>query len=258
VTTNEHLPGRHLQRRKPHEFRRRGREVSRIEAFSDVVFGFALTLLVVSLEVPRTFAELMNDVRGFLPFAVCFAVLAYVWWIHHEFFRRYGLDDGATVVLNFILLFVVLFYVYPLKFMFNGIFNDMFGHPTVRDSTGAVVPWLEMRQIPALFVIYGLGYATVFLIFVLLYGHALRKKHELELSPVEIFETKTSMIENAFMGFVSLAVALIANILPAQLAGAAGYVFFAIPIGMWIIGSKRGALRRKLYPEASRSEERSA
>ena len=36
----------------------RGREVSRIEGFSDAVFGFALTLLVVSLEVPDNFEGL--------------------------------------------------------------------------------------------------------------------------------------------------------------------------------------------------------
>jgi hypothetical protein len=33
-------------------FRWRGRDVTRIEALSDAVFGFAITLLVVSLEVP--------------------------------------------------------------------------------------------------------------------------------------------------------------------------------------------------------------
>ena len=37
---------------KPHEFRWRSREISRLEGLSDAVFGFAITLLIVSLEVP--------------------------------------------------------------------------------------------------------------------------------------------------------------------------------------------------------------
>ena len=37
---------------------RPGRDVSRIEGFSDAVFGFALTLLVASIEVPPDFQAL--------------------------------------------------------------------------------------------------------------------------------------------------------------------------------------------------------
>ena len=47
-------------------------EITRLEAFCDVVSGFALTLLVVSLEVPRNYAELTAAIRGFVPFAACF------------------------------------------------------------------------------------------------------------------------------------------------------------------------------------------
>ena len=47
------------------QFQLRGREMNRIEAVSDVVFGFALALLVVSLEVPHTYADLLNAMRGF-------------------------------------------------------------------------------------------------------------------------------------------------------------------------------------------------
>ena len=36
-------------------FRWRGSEIARIEGLSDAVFAFAVTLLVVSLEVPKTF-----------------------------------------------------------------------------------------------------------------------------------------------------------------------------------------------------------
>jgi hypothetical protein len=99
------------------QFQLRGTEMNRIEAVSDVVFGFALALLVVSLEVPRTYADLINAMRGFPAFAFTFAALMYVWGRHYYFFRYYGLDDLTTIVLNTLLLFLVLFYVYPLKFL---------------------------------------------------------------------------------------------------------------------------------------------
>jgi uncharacterized membrane protein len=60
-------------------FRNRAHEVSRVEAFSDVVFGFALTLIVVSLEVPRTYEELMAAMRGLPHSRSVFAVLVWIW-----------------------------------------------------------------------------------------------------------------------------------------------------------------------------------
>src|SRR5260221_2727541 len=101
------------------KFRWRSHEVSRTEGLSDAVFGFAITLLVVSLEVPKTYSELMQTMRGFGAFAISFTLLFMVWFNQYKFFRRYGLQDNLTVFLNAILLFVVLFYVYPLKFLFT-------------------------------------------------------------------------------------------------------------------------------------------
>src|SRR2546423_3965653 len=106
-------------------FRMRGAAMSRIDAFSDVVFGFALTLLVVSLEVPKDFSGLHEVVRGFVPFAICFVTLLTLWHSHYVFFRRYGLHDQFTILLNSALLFVVLFYVYPLKFLFTTLFGQI-------------------------------------------------------------------------------------------------------------------------------------
>lgn len=89
-------------------FRWRSGEIARLEAFCDVVFGFAITLLVVSLEVPHTYGELMADMRGFIPFALCFTQLVLIWRVHYKFSRRFGLEDSYTVSLNLVLLFLVL------------------------------------------------------------------------------------------------------------------------------------------------------
>jgi uncharacterized membrane protein len=236
----------HISSKTGTEFRRRSHDISRIEAFSDVVFGFSLTLLVVSLEVPHTFRELMADMRGFVPFAVCFALLAQVWWLHHNFFRRYGLDDSTTATLNFVLLFVVLFYTYPLKFVFVGLFNQMTGHAQVYDAAGKSIAWIEPEQAPMLMIIYGLGYAAVFVIFVLLYRNALSKRDQLELTALEVFDTRTSIVESSFQVGVGILCAVTAAVLPAGVGGLAGFIFFLIPIGMTIIGGRRGAARRKM------------
>ena len=108
------------------QFELRGQQMNRIEAVSDVVFGFAFTLLVVSLEVPHTYADLINAMRGFPAFALTFAALMALWVRHYYFFRYYGLDDLVTIVLNTPLLFLVLFYVYPLKFL-SVCFSPTFG-----------------------------------------------------------------------------------------------------------------------------------
>jgi Endosomal/lysosomal potassium channel TMEM175 len=54
-------------------FRIRGCEVTRLESFADAIFAFALTLLIVSLEVPKSFADLIGTMRGFPAFAVLHA-----------------------------------------------------------------------------------------------------------------------------------------------------------------------------------------
>ena len=101
------------------DFRWRSSEITRIEGLSDAVFAIAVALLIVSVEVPKSFDELMTVIRGFFAFAICFALLLQVWHEQYRFFRRYNLQDSTSIFLNCTLLFLVLFYVYPLKFLFN-------------------------------------------------------------------------------------------------------------------------------------------
>lgn len=190
-------------------FRHRGREVSRLQGFSDAVFGFALTLLVVSLEVPRSFDQLWHAMLGLPAFAASFAIFLWIWWEHHEFFRRYGLDDGPTVVLNSVLLFVVLFYVYPLKFMFTLLSRMLLGIPPM-PAEGAP-PMIRAAQVPQLMAIYALGFIIVFAIFVLLYARAWQRRDALGLDAVERYLTRVYIRSHALamgVGVLSLLLAL--------------------------------------------------
>lgn len=232
-------------------FRWRGGEISRLEGFSDAVFAFAVTLLVVSLEVPRTYTELAATMRGFLPFAISFTALVLIWREHYVFFRRYGLQDDATLWLNAALLFVVLFYVYPLKFLFTLVVSEVFhfsAGPPHGEATAATA--IEPSQMPSLFVIYGSGIVAIYALLALMYAHALRRRESLELTRLEAFDTRSSIVAHllaAGVGLVSIAVALA---VPAHLVGLAGYAYFLFAPVMTAHGMIAGARRRRLEEAA--------
>src|SRR6266404_2140889 len=222
-----------------HGFRIRGREVTRLEAFSDAVFAFALTLLVVSLEVPKTFADLMETMRGFLAFGVCFAILAMIWNTHYIYSRRFGLEDSFVRFLTCVLLFVVLLYVYPLKFLFNLFINGMI----LRGARGQ----LTMPQGTALFVIYGLGFAAIYLALTALYLHAYKRRDELELTPLETFDTRWEiygLLCQAAVGVTSIVIAL-----TQRFGDLPGFIYFALFPVMSIHGAIRRRGRRRLIAQ---------
>ena len=201
-------------------FRLRGLEVTRIDSFSDVVFGFALTLLVVSLEVPHTFSELHNSLRGFFPFAVCFTLLMLVWLAHYKYFRRFGTRDSGTIVINACLLFVILFYVYPLKFLFSIAVFSLLG------SNGH----LEGKQITELMLLFGAGFAAIYFLIAALYANAWRQREHLDLTPSERILTRSYIAMAAGTACVGLLSCLVAMLLPSGYAGYAGWTFLLISV----------------------------
>jgi uncharacterized membrane protein len=215
---------------EPMPFRVRGREVSRVEAFSDVVFGFALTLIVVSLEVPTHYDDLIKTLKGFPAFAICFAILTWIWHVHHTFFRRYALTDEITIALNTALLFIVLMYIYPLKYMFSIVTGQIEGN----------------NNPSTLFMIYGAGFAGIFLLFFFMYVHALRRRHELELNEVEIHDTHTAMWMYAAYVVIGIVSTVIGVTVPGRAVSLAGWIYFLIGPVSGLIGYIRGSARGRL------------
>ena len=237
------LDGRTVE---PSGFRWRGREVSRLEALSDAVFGFAITLLVVSLDPPRTAAALFQAIGGLVVFALCFAILFLVWFNQYRFFRRYGLDDTITIVLNAVLLFVIVFFVYPLRFVFSMVVEIAQGNrPWEQTHEGVLV--LSSGQWPLLMTVFSAGYLAVFLLFALMHLHAYRLRDALELSPTERYDT----LDNVRESLLNVGVALVSIVL-AWFAGDrgplwAGLSYWAVGPVMWLHGWLSGRRRAQLH-----------
>ena len=225
-------------------------ETSRLEQFSDAAFAFALTLLVVSLEVPRSYDALIALMRQFPSFACCFALLVWIWHEHNMFFRRYGLHDNWTVVINGILIFVVLFYVYPLKFMFDSFLAQFLPAP----------PGFQQMTLPQLArasAIYGLGFLVLFLTFALLYRHAYRRREELNLTPLEVFDVKMFAGHHLVSAGVGLFAMLVAVAAPPVFAPLSPMSFALMGPAHWWFGN-RSEKRRKALDRATQRRSHSS
>jgi uncharacterized membrane protein len=213
-------------------FRLRGLGVTRVEALSDVVFGFALTLVGVSLSVPRTFEQLLEALREFPAFALCFGVLILLWHDHYRFFRRYGLEDGRTIFLNSLLLSVVILYVYPLKFLLSLLVTiwTTTGDPMARLADGKLVLMISWDQSKWITFIFGVGYAAVYALLALLYTHAYQLREELRLNSLETFETRERITRYLLLSGIGLAAAASSLALGGHGGSLAGWIFLLIPV----------------------------
>jgi hypothetical protein len=229
------------------EFRHRGDTPSRLEGLSDAVFGFSLTLLVVSLEVPQTFTELRALAIGFVPFSLCFMLFMHTWYLHHRFFRRYGLRDVPMIWLNSTLLFLVMFFVYPLKFLASFLVRVFTGDPmTIAGPEGIPIPILAWEDAVESHLLFSVGFVAVHVIFLLMHLRAWREREGLDLNHHERFDTRTAMREHGIFILIGTLSSLVALAGGARWIPVAGWTYAALgPImGLhgYISGKRRAAL----------------
>lgn len=220
----------------------RSHEPSRLETFSDAVFAFAVTLIIVSLEVPKSFDELFETMKGTFSFALCFAALFQIWNNQNLFFRRYGLNDPWTVAFNGMLLFVVLIYAYPLKFLSGVLFSD-----NTYMANGHMHEMIHGAQTPTLMLIYGAGFTIIYLLFFLMYANAKRHARELNLDEREIFETQSIVYLNFICAAIGGIAMLLAWLLPVEYSGFSGFFYCTIGFTYFFWLGYRGRLARKKF-----------
>lgn len=191
-------------------FRLRGHEIARIETLSDAVFAFSVSLLVASLEVPQTFGELKMIVQGALPFFATVALLFLFWYQQYMFFRRYGLNDFTTILLNLAYLAIILFYIYPLKFLFSVLLTSWTGINLFPKAIEKGLVVLTQDDFPKLIILFSVGYFVIWMIIYFMYKQALHCAKKLELDKFELLFTRketTGAIWNAGVGLMAIALA---------------------------------------------------
>lgn len=141
---------------------------TRLDAFSDAAFAFAVSLLVIGgARAPDDIDTLVAALGDIPAFAFGFAIMA-MFWLGHVRWRRLrgGDSDWLATLLTLLLIFLTLIYVQPLRAM--------------AAETGL---WFTGRgagfrgSVADLFAVYGTGFVAMSLTMAGLYCEALRHGH---------------------------------------------------------------------------------
>ena len=200
-------PMRAAPARRGDGFFERGDQVTRLEAFVDAAFAFAVTLLAISIDsVPANRDELILALKGVPAFACSFAVICLFWWQHNRWSRRYGLDDGPSTFISLIYVGLVLVYVYPLKSLFSSMWDWLSGG--FLPSSYQVQSLEDLRW---MFAFYAVTFISLGLMLVLLDYRGWRQRDAIGLDGIERLALRRELWTHAVtigVGAASLLAAL--------------------------------------------------
>jgi uncharacterized membrane protein len=100
--------------------------VHRLEAFSDIVIGFSLAQLALSLAIPRHGIDLFSfpAARSLIALPITFALVCAVWWSHHRLFRHVFVPTAVNILVNFAALGGVIFLAYSMQVLVHDGLTD--------------------------------------------------------------------------------------------------------------------------------------
>lgn len=111
-----------------------------MEAFSDGVFGIAITLLVLELKTPRVseiegkialITALARQWPAYLSYTLSFVTILIMWINHHRMFRHIRRTDHAFLILNGLLLMTVTLVPFP-----TAVLAEHLGQAEARTAAG--------------------------------------------------------------------------------------------------------------------------
>jgi len=216
-------------------FRLRGLEMTRLETFIDAAFAFAISMLViVAQQIPDDIASLLAAFKNVPTFVCSIAVLSIFWRGHWLWSRRYGLEDGVSILISWGMIATILIFIYPLKAIFGAMWyfvsNGQLGQRLSLHTTEA--------QARAIFAVYAIGLIAVSAEILLLNLRAWRLREPLRLNARERLMTLGELTGWSIpmsMGSVSL---VLSFVLPIEQIAWCGWIYFFMTIilrahGFW-------------------------
>lgn len=145
-------------------------ETQRLDAFVDSAFAFAVSLLIIAGAEPlRSFADLLTALARIPAFAGGFALIILFWLAHRTWSSLSPTRDGWATALSLAVVFAVLVFVFPLRLLIETATHFLSGG--VLPGQGLISSLAELRWT---YVIYGVGFAILSGLYVLLFRQARR------------------------------------------------------------------------------------
>jgi Endosomal/lysosomal potassium channel TMEM175 len=221
-------------------FRLRGMEMTRLETFIDAAFAFGISMLVIAAQqIPDNVQTLLAAFKNVPTFICSIAVLGIFWRGHWLWSRRFGLEDGISILISWAMIVTILIFIYPLKAIFGSMWYLL--------SSGRVGQPLSLHttesQARTIFAIYALGLIAISAEILLLNLRAWQLREPLQLNERESLATRGELSGWAIpvsVGIVSLVFALT---LPGEQIQWSGWVYFSMII---LVPLHDYYLRRKL------------
>jgi uncharacterized membrane protein len=208
-------------------FRLRGIAMTRLETFIDAAFAFAISMLVIAAQqIPDNVQTLLAAFKNVPTFVCSIVVLGIFWRGHWLWSRRYGLEDGVSILISWVMIVTILTFIYPLKAIFGAMWYLL--------SSGAVGQRLSLHttesQLRTIFAIYALGLIAIAAEILLLYLHAWQLRDPLRLNARERSMTRGELSGWSIPVSVGIVSLIFALTLPAEQIQWSGWVYFSMII----------------------------
>lgn len=205
-------------------FRLRGVEMTRLETFIDAAFAFAITMLVIAAQqIPDDIEALLAAFKNVPAFVASVVVIGIFWRGHWLWSRRYGLEDGVSILISWAIIVTILIYMYPLKAIFSSMWflvsNGRVGHTLGAHSAS---------QVRALFAVFALGFTAIALEVLLLNLRAWQLRNPLRFNAREKLITLYEITGWSVPVGVGMIAFVLALILPREHIAWSGWIYFSM------------------------------